>query len=249
MRKLQIVCGGMFPIMMDRMPEAVLDSLATGARLQIKKDRPHEEVAEEKIYRDEEGRIGLPVTMLYAALVTAGRDVSYKGRQNISTAETTKLFGLMEISEEFLLFPVPEGTKETPWIVDKRPGRLPKDGTAVCLRRPKFKNWNFTCTVIFDEKLIDQSKILELFYQAGKFQGLGSFRPNCKGPFGRFVVDKVNDITPEDWKKQSGKKSAANTDVPDEPINIDEDGDGELVSVGGNGDGKPRKGRLARTNA
>lgn len=254
MRKIRIVCKGSFPLMMDQMPDAVLDSLATKVKLQIKNDRSHEEVAAEKIYRNDDGKIGLPVTMLYAALVTAGREVAYKGRANISTAETTKLFGLIEIPQEFLQFPIPDGKTEVPWVVDKRRGILRAGGneTAVCLRRPKFKDWGFTCEVIYDDDEINEETVAKLFRLAGRFQGLGSFRPNCKGPFGRYVVESLVDITPAEWIAESKRNKSSRKVVVDESVAVNEDetGDGDLIAVGGNGEGKaPRKGRLTGATA
>lgn len=101
MRSVRILCLGVQPLMMDRMSDEVLESLDTGVRLQLKKDRPVEEKAEEKIYRDKEGRIGLSPDMLLAALVNAGRNVKI-GKKQISTATTTTLFDFFQLKSEFL---------------------------------------------------------------------------------------------------------------------------------------------------
>lgn len=200
MRKVRISCKGSSPILMDRMSSETLDSLATGVRGTVQKDRSHRDVAAEKIYRNSDGKVGIDIAMLFSALVGAGRQVQYKGKTNISTATTSLLPGLIQFEEDFLLFPVPEGKQEPDWEPDVRLGRLPKDGTAVCLRRAKFADWGFDVHVVYDEDSIATSKVRELFEQAGRFQGLGSFRPNKRGPFGRFAVKMFDDVTPEDWR-------------------------------------------------
>ena len=208
MKRLLITCVGAYPIMMDPMTDEVLDSLATGVRVQIQKDLSHADVARKKIYRengDKDGRIGLPTEMLFATLVAAGRKVSYRGKTNISTAETSMLPGLLTINEDFLPFPIPDGATEPKWTVDKRRGRL-ENGTAVCLRRPKFADWGFEVTIDFDDKEISEGKVRELFNIAGRFCGLGSFRPSCKGPFGRFAVQKLADITPTEWANEPAEE-------------------------------------------
>lgn len=153
------------------------------------KDRPAKVDAAEKIYREdgEESRIGLPSEMLFASLVNAGRKVK-AGKTQISTAKTTTLPDIMSINDSFLpLINIAPEREEEFWRVDKRRGRL-QDGTAICVVRPRFDAWEFEVTVEFDRKKVNEGVIRQLFDAAGSGQGLGAFRPNCKGPFGRFEV-------------------------------------------------------------
>ena len=59
--------------------------------------------------------------------------------------------------------------------------------------RPKFVNWEFSVTVDLGVK-VNTDFVKELFLNAGSTQGLGSFRPNKKGMFGRFTVAKVEEV-------------------------------------------------------
>lgn len=45
-----------------------------------------------------------------------------------------------------------------------------------------------TFTATIDTDLISEGLFRELVDAAGKRIGLGDFRPDCKGPFGKFVV-------------------------------------------------------------
>ncbi len=221
MRRVQLLVAGFTPLLTDAMSDAVLTGLTTGARPQIKKDMPFPDIARTKIYREDDsvdpetalpsGRIGLPSTMLYASLVEAGRDVPFKGKKMISTKDSTRLTPkFFRIHEEFLVFPVPEGETEPKWVVDRRRGQLESGGkkTAVALIRPKFPQWGFAVTIDYDEKIFTESTIQKLFEEAGANQGLGSFRPNCRGQFGCFSVAKWHDITPEEWKQAASGESA-----------------------------------------
>jgi hypothetical protein len=196
MKTLLIRCVGLSPLLMDRMSEATLESLATGVRLQVSKDRPKAEVAAEKIYRDPNGRIALPAEMLFAALVGAGRNVKI-GRKGISTAATTMLPDIMSIVESHLpLTNIPadvNGQEHAFWSADMRKGMgyNGKTPTAVAIIRPKFPSWEFEVTVKYDEKKAGEDTITALFTNAGSTQGLGSFRPNKKGMFGRFEVAEM----------------------------------------------------------
>jgi len=197
MHTAKVKCTGVSPILMDPMTDAVLEGLRTGVRPNISRDRPAVDVAREKIYHEngEKSSIGLPTEMLFASLVAAGRNVK-NGTKQVSTVKTTTLPDFFSIQNYFLPFSniKKKGKKDESWRVDKRRGRL-NDGTAICIVRPRFDRWEFEVTVKYDEKKADKSIIKALFVNAGSAQGLGAFRPNCKGPFGRFKVTRWKDIT------------------------------------------------------
>lgn len=185
MIEVKVECVGISPILMDCMDDATLEGLRTGVRPQVRKDVPAEEVAGKKLYKDENGEVGIPAQCLFAALVNAGRLVK-NGKRQISAAGSTTLPSLMSIRETFMAF---NGYADKKWVVDKRRGRL-QDGTAICVVRPKFNKWGFDATIEIDEKAVDERTIQELFRVAGTAMGLGAYRPNCKGPYGRFKVSK-----------------------------------------------------------
>lgn len=200
MKTFKLRCVGISPLMMDRMSPETLAGLGTGVRPQEQKDRPALEKAAEKIYRDPNGRIALPAEMLFAALVGAGRNVK-NGRKAISTATTTTLPDLLSIHDAYLpLSNIPanvNGAEKDYWAVDMRKGtgnNGPKP-VAVAVIRPKFQNWEFEVTVTVDEKKAGEDTYKALFTNAGSTQGLGSFRPNKKGMFGRFMVAEMKEAT------------------------------------------------------
>lgn len=77
-----------------------------------------------------------------------------------------------------------------PWEVDLRQGRNPNGGELVVLCRPRFDEWEFTVNVTIDTRQIAEQTMRELFDIAGVRCGLGDFRPNRKGIFGQFIVEK-----------------------------------------------------------
>ncbi len=196
MRKVRIVMVGKTPLMMDQMSEDVLNSLDTGVRIQIVKERPVEDKAAEKIYRDQDGRIGLSPDMLLAALVNGGRNVKM-GKKQISTATTTTLFDLLSLESPFLFLTNGRDQDEPEWAPDKRRGvsNQSKSPTAVCIVRPKFNEWAFEAVITYDEKKAGRDTIQKLFKEAGSSQGVGSFRPNKKGRYGMFTVREWHEET------------------------------------------------------
>lgn len=189
MIEITIQCQGLSSILMNPMTDETLNSLITGIRKPIVKDRPMEDVASERIYRDEQGRMGIPTINLISALKSAGRAIK-NGKKAISTATTTTMFSFLEFTDEFIPFDNLDEKGEITWKVDKRRGVM-KNGAsqvAVGIIRPKFDKWGFTVKVKLNEKLLREETLKALFVEAGTNAGLCDFRPSKNGPFGRFEV-------------------------------------------------------------
>jgi hypothetical protein len=54
--------------------------------------------------------------------------------------------------------------------------------------RPVFPKWAFSVEVLFDPLVVERDQIMNSMSQAGLLIGLGDFRPNKGGSFGRFSV-------------------------------------------------------------
>lgn len=193
MKVVRVCTEPLSPILMDPMTEEVLDSLITGVSIQPKRDVPPAKIAASKICRENgpNSQIGLPGSMLFSCLKKAGRYVK-NGKDKISTAKTTTLPDFLTIQECFLPFTnIPLGEKEKEfWKVDKRRANLWNKGspTAICAVRPRFDHWEFAVTIEYDETKINEGTLRTLLEKAGSTQGLGAFRPNCGGQFGRFRI-------------------------------------------------------------
>lgn len=57
--------------------------------------------------------------------------------------------------------------------------------------RPKIRDWSATATVLYSEDLIEESDLMRAIQNAGMFAGVGDFRPECGGNFGRFSVEII----------------------------------------------------------
>lgn len=217
MRTVRVKCVFVSPVLFDRMTDETLEELQTGVRAKKPRDLSPREIAIVKVYREtyedkeaetENGPIGMPQEMLFSCSVAGGRNVK-NGKKQISTLKTTTLPDFMTIQEFFIpLTYQGKPVTDQNWIADRRRGRL-DNGVAICITRPKFPaGTEFEFTVEYDETKADESVIKALVTTSGSSQGIGSFRPNCKGPFGRFrIKDKVLDGV-EGWEViDDGKKA------------------------------------------
>lgn len=197
MRRVTVECVGISRLLMARMTDETLEELRTGVRRPVQKDRPPEEQAREKLYTDasDPEKIVIPAEMLFACLREAGKGVKYESRKTVTKGDgTTILPAVLMILEPEV--PLVHGG----WVVDKRRGQM-KQGmktTAVCVVRPRFDSWRFTFTFDLDDKVLGEEAAKQLVAHAGSRQGIGSFRPNKSGSFGRFAIAKWESVALKD---------------------------------------------------
>ncbi len=201
--RIDVKLKGIFPLLMQAMtPEMIESVLIRGERPQKPKDAPLTDIAEKCLYKNDEGKIGIPQENLFACLREAGRRVKFDGRRSISTSDSTLLPSFLTINEGFFILDRQE------WVPDVRRGQM-QNGTTVGIVRPKFKDWGFAVSIEVD--LTDGmtvEKVRSLFEIAGKSIGLCAFRPQKNGPFGRFCVETWDVkalLTEDDLEKEQSR--------------------------------------------
>lgn len=135
------------------------------------------------LYHDPEIGVYLPTQNIRATLVGG--------------AQLSKLGMHCKRATSFLEEKVPldYGKKLTPdqlWdsnYTDRRSVVIAK--RRVMCYRPKFTDWKVDFDIIYDETVLDSDQIIQSFENAGKFIGIGGFRPEKGGTFGRFVIQKT----------------------------------------------------------
>lgn len=188
--KLGISIEGKSPLLQNRMTAEQLDGLRIKDRSTIKAGRPREprEEARPKVYSTEDGRPIVPVENLFACLIAAGVYIKLDGKRQLSTKTSSLIPGMLAIETPFLEIIDPLSKKTATWEVDIRQGRNPNGGEAVVIVRPRFDQWGFDLEVSYDRDQIDEPRVRTLFDLAGNRVGLGDFRPERRGIYGRFHV-------------------------------------------------------------
>lgn len=200
--RLSVTCTGVTPLLMNRLTPETLEQLRSKKKPSKNAARPAtpRDEAAPKVYLTKDGLPYLPTENLLANLIAAGQSVRLDGKKQVSTAKSTMLPAFLTLEDAFIpLLDVPDG-KPPSWEVDMRPGKNPNGGEAVCLCRPRFDKWCFTITALVDLSEISMDKVRELFDIGGKRIGLGDFRPQRKGIFGRYVVTR--------WDEQAMAEAA-----------------------------------------
>lgn len=57
--------------------------------------------------------------------------------------------------------------------------------------RPKFNKWSIIFDFQYDENVLDENQLMQSLDNAGMFVGIGGYRPEKGGIFGRFKAEKI----------------------------------------------------------
>jgi hypothetical protein len=140
------------------------------------------EIAEQKLYIGTNGAEIIPGMNVFRCIVEGGR-FHKVGKKQVTTLKNSVLYACASINE----IEVPLKHRQ-PWKVDTRAVRIPATGGRILAHRPMFDDWELTLSIEFDEEMIGEKFMRDIVDDAGKRVGLGDFRPDCKGPYGKFVV-------------------------------------------------------------
>lgn len=151
--------------------------------------------AEKKLYLGLKGKPMIPQPNMFRCIIDAGKFFK-AGKSKVTTIKSSLIPSCVEI--EGVEIPIKH---KDPWTVDTRAVRIPSTGGRVLCHRPCFNDWKLKFVAVLDESIISRSLLRDIVDAAGKRIGLGDFRPDCKGPFGKFVVTS--------WKVEEQKKKSA----------------------------------------
>jgi hypothetical protein len=185
MKNVNLTIEGTTPLLCNKFTDAAQMSATSGNRMSAVGDRgtPLEQ-AESKLYIGHDDKPMIPQPNLFRCLIDAGTFFK-AGKSKVTTLKTSMIPACVEING----LELPLLHKE-PWTVDTRAVRIPSTGGRILCHRPSFNDWRIAFTIGIDTEMLSIKLLREIVDAAGKRIGLGDFRPACKGPFGKFVVNK-----------------------------------------------------------
>ncbi len=182
--EIDVTIEGVTPLILHRFTDAAAMKATSGngkSTIGDSNGTPQEQ-ADQSLYRDEDGNLIIPQPNLFKCLIEGGRFFK-AGKSKITTMKSSLLPACMAIDP--INIPL---LHNEPWTVDTRPVRIPSTGGRILRHRPLFEDWKLQFTVDLDTDIIGKKLYREIVDAAGKRIGLGEFRPDCKGPYGRFKV-------------------------------------------------------------
>lgn len=167
---VRVEITGISPLLMHSFPMVPIEA--------IEKKSPQEQ-AELSAYRvPGTPELYIPAMALQRAFVSAA---SYsKGKNRASLQKPVAACVL--VSPEYVLL----GTDK--YNIDSRPVVVPATRGRVMRHRPRLDQWSCTFQIEFDPTLLTADQMRRVVDDCGSRVGLLDFRPERKGPFGRFSV-------------------------------------------------------------
>ena len=184
MKIVQVTIQGTTPLLMNRFTaeneikvSSGISSAALGSR-----GMPREQ-AIKTAYIDSNGMLYVPGPNVFRCLIEAGKYLK-AGKSKVTTQKSSMIPAGISLQEIVLPF----GTDQ--FEVDSRSVVIPSTGGRVMKHRARLDEWKLTFTLDVDETMFDLRFVRQLVDDAGRRIGLGDFRPDRKGPFGKFKVIK-----------------------------------------------------------
>jgi len=191
-RSIEVEITGSRPgMLMNAFTDSVMASIEKGSSGAVKarNQLTPRETATRRIYWSDEPtpRPFVPSANVLACLVRAGSMIKV-GRTKLSTMKSSLIPAAVEIVEMQLPIFKPGAKTVADYEVDTRGVVNPATGGRMVCHRPLFHFWQLRFSLTHDAEMLDEAIVRELFDIAGSKIGLGDFRPDRRGPFGRFTV-------------------------------------------------------------
>ncbi len=176
MQNIEVTIEGVTPLIVNRFHEEAQAEASSGVH--SRKERPTpEDDAKDRLYQNGHGCY-FPAENVRQAIIGAASRTKI-GRR----AATTDVAAAIFIKPYALPL-------EGDWHVDSRPVVIPATGGRILRHRPMFDAWKITFTLEVDTDLVDLNTIRKIIDDAGKYSGIGDFRPPRRGPYGKWSVIK-----------------------------------------------------------
>ena len=179
---IKVEITGVTPLLMNRFTEANEVKVSAGtSTIQIGNRGTPRDQAEKKAYKDNDRNLFIPGPNIFSCIITAGK-FHKVGKSKVTTMKTSLVPAGLSIRD----IVCPLGTKE--FEVDSRSVVIPSTGGRVMAHRPRLDRWKTRFILDVDTDMFSLEFVRELINDAGRKIGLGDFRPDRKGPFGKFSI-------------------------------------------------------------
>ena len=174
---------GTTSLLFNRFVDASIDSEVKKRAGSAKKHDP-----EEKLYKLENGKIYTPSTHIMGMLVNAGKNFKIQGKQK---STYSKLIGsAVEVNPDVIEHKIQK------WIPFSISAVNPMTRGRMMVVRPMMEKWRLGFTIKFNDNDIPIDVMKNILDFGGQYVGIGDWRPEKKGKYGKFIVTKFMEIAP-----------------------------------------------------
>lgn len=143
------------------------------------------EQAERAAYRAPDNTLYVPAQAFHRLLVDAGKPHKQKGSR--SSLRYVVPAAVIVIAEVITLVDE-DGKSLEGFEIDSRPVVIPSTKGRIMRHRPKVEQWRAEVPLEIDTDILPVTTIHQLLEEGGRRIGIGDYRPEKTGPYGRFRI-------------------------------------------------------------
>jgi len=173
--KIKVQIEGTTPILFNRFRDTAIEGKSkkrTGALAETE--------IEDKLYLDEKGNPQLPSVYLKNSITEASKQFKIVGK---GKSTYSKLVASTVDIEPFMI-----DLKSGKYEVFRISAVNPMTKGRMMTERPKYIKWKAEFEIILNDPAVPVSVINEILEHSGKYVGIGDWRPEKKGMFGKFMI-------------------------------------------------------------
>ena len=163
--------SGLSPLLMHAYPMTPIEAF------EKKSAREQAEYAAYRIPNDSK-MLYIPGVAMQRALVAGAAYSKGKGRASLAKPAAACLL----VPDEYLSLQTRE------YVIDSRPAVIPATKGRIMRHRPRLDKWGVKFELHYDDTLLSAKQVRQIVDDTGSNVGILDFRPEKKGPFGRFKV-------------------------------------------------------------
>jgi hypothetical protein len=174
MNKINVKLKGVTPLLFNRFVESSINKTVKKRSGAVEKDN-----IEDKLYKTQKGKIYTPSTHILGMLINSGKNFKIMGK---GKSTYSKLIGSsVEVNPDAIEHLIQNWESYSISAVN------PMTKGRMMVTRPRLDNWEIEFELKFGNDIpIDVMK--NILDYGGEYVGIGDWRPEKKGKFGKFIV-------------------------------------------------------------
>jgi hypothetical protein len=174
---------GISPLLQHAFGAAFENEDAT--RTQVIRHSAPREQAEAVTYRDDDRNVYFPGASIARMLRESGTNHKLKGsRRSVKFVVPSAVL----VPEDHIHILTKDGERREDFEVDSRPVTIPSTKGRIMRHRPRWDDWTAEFSLEIDPSVLPVDLVHQLLEEGGRRVGIGDYRPEKGGPFGRFEI-------------------------------------------------------------
>lgn len=190
MKIVSVEVQGVTALLVHRFGEAAQEGKSTRKNIVVENYDPRSEAEKAAYINPDDGSYFLSAFGIPNAMGSAGVNHKMKG-----TRKTLRFVvpSAVTVTSDIITILDEDGVPAKNFEVDSRPVTIPATKGRIMRYRPRWNKWKLQFELLIDESQLAVETAHQLLTEAGASIGIGDFRPEKRGPFGRFRVTKFEE--------------------------------------------------------